>query len=280
MVTLTGLNFGYRKRRVVEGLNLDLRPGAVYGLLGLNGAGKSTLLRLLAGLLFPRSGTIRAFGHDPSRRDPEFLADVFMLSENAHLPDMADREYVLQRAPFYPAFDAGLLERLLGELDVPRDESLAKLSLGERKKFQVAFGLACGTSLLLLDEPTNGMDIPSRGLFRRLLAETLREDRIVVVSTHQARDLEAIVDRILVLHDGGILYDQGVAEASACLRFARQATPPDPESGSLLYSEPAIGGYACVWADPNAGDGPMDLELLFKAAIAEPDAFARLSRKE
>ena len=280
MVELQDVQFGYGRRTVFEGLDLSLEPGNIYGLLGLNGAGKSTLLRLLSGLLFPDSGRIRVLGHEPAQRRPVFLSSIFMLSEALHLPEIPDREYIAGLAPFYPAFDAGRLERLLADLEVPRGEKLSKLSLGERKKFHLAFGLACQTSLLILDEPTNGLDIPSKGHFRRLVAEALTEQRILIIATHQVKDVETLIDRILILHEGNFILHSGVYEAAAGLRFSQDAIRPDPHSAGLLHSEPSLGGFASVWDDPNAGDGHLDLELLFKAAIANPSAFDRLFPKE
>ena len=276
VVELERVWFGYRQRPVFEAVDVVLEPGKIYGLLGVNGAGKSTLLKLLSGLLFPDTGSIRVLGHEPARRSPEFLSAIFMLSEALHLPAIPDRRYVSLRAPFYPKFDADLLERLLGELEVPREQKLANLSLGERKKFSLAFGLACQPSLLILDEPTNGLDIPSKGLFRRIVAESLTDDRILLIATHQVREVEALIDDVLILHKGRFLLRRGIAETAADLRFAFDASPPEPQSASLMYSEPVVGGYASVWSAPGAGGGQPDLELLFKAAISNPAAFARL----
>lgn len=276
MVEMTGVSFSYGRRTVFEGVDLVLEPGNIYGLLGLNGAGKSTLLRILSGLLFPDSGRVRILGQEPARRDPGFLSSIFMLSEALHLPGIRDREYISGLAPFYPNFDQALLERLLCELEVPRRQKLSTLSLGERKKFHLAFGLACQTSLLILDEPSNGLDIPSKSLFRRLLAETLTEERILIIATHQAKDVETLIDRILVLHEGHVILHRSVPEVSAGLRFSLEATPPDRTSAGPLHMEQVLGGFACVWARANAGDGHLDLELLFKAAIKNPGIFAQL----
>ena len=280
MVEMERVWFGYGQRPVFEALDLVLEPGKIYGLLGLNGAGKSTLLKLISGRLFPDSGRIRVLGHEPARRSADFLSSIFMLSETLHLPAIQDRQYIALRAPFYPKFDADLLERMLGELEVPRGPKLANLSLGERKKFSLAFGLACQPSLLILDEPTNGLDIPSKGLFRRIVAESLTEERILIIATHQVRDVETLIDSILIAHQGRFLLRRGVAETAASLRFSRDTLPPDPQSAGLLYSEPTVGGYASVWGAPGAGGGQPDLELLFKASTANPSAFARLFWQE
>ena len=276
MVEMNGVSFSYGRRTVFEGVDLVLEPGNIYGLLGLNGAGKSTLLRILSGLLFPDSGWVRILGQEPARRDPRFLSSIFMLPEALHLPAIRDREYISRLAPFYPNFDQALLERLLRELEVPRRQTLSTLSLGERKKFHLAFGLACQTSLLILDEPSNGLDIPSKGLFRRLLAEALTDEKILIIATHQAKDVETLIDRVLVLHEGHFILHRSVPEVSAGLQFSLETSPPDLTSPDLLHMEPVLGGFACVWAQASAGDGHLDLELLFKAVIKNPGTFAQL----
>ena len=276
MVELERLQFGYGSETLFRDTNLTLEPGAIYGLLGLNGAGKSTLLRLIAGLLFPASGRVSVLGHEPARRKPAFLSSLFVLPEELNVPGITDREYLAARAPFYPDFDRPRLERHLEELEVPRGRKLSSLSHGQQKKFLLSFGLATNASLLLLDEPTNGLDIPSKGLFRRLVAEALVDDRIFVVSTHQVRDVEALIDSILVLHEGKVLFHGSVPEVSNRIRFSLDSSRPDERSAGLLYAEPTVGGFASVWNDPNTGDGHLDLEMLFKAVIARPDAFAFL----
>ena len=280
MVELKELRFGYGREPLFRNADLSLRPGAIYGLLGLNGAGKSTLLRLIAGLLFPSAGRVRVLGHEPARRKPAFLSSLFVLPEELNVPGITDREYVAARAPFYPDFDGPRLERHLEELEVPRGRKLSSLSHGQQKKFLLSFGLATNASLLMLDEPTNGLDIPSKGLFRRLVAEALGDDRIFLVSTHQVRDVEALIDSILVLHEGEVLFHESVSEVSNRTRFAVDSSRPDERSAGLLYAEPTVGGFASVWMDANAGDGRLDLEMLFKAVIARPDAFASLSSAE
>ena len=279
MVKLEGLGFGYGPEALFRDMDLRLTPGSIHGLLGVNGAGKSTLLRLVAGLLFPASGRVRVLGREPSRREPGFLSRLFVLPEELNVPGITDREYLAVRAPFYPRFDHVRMERYLEELEVPRRRELISLSHGQKKKFLLSFGLSTNASLVLMDEPTNGLDIPSKGLFRRLVAEAVEEDRTFVIATHQVRDVEALVDRLLVLHDGRVLFDGGVSELSGSIRISVGTSRPDDNGKGLLYVEPTVGGFASVWKDANAGDGHLDLEILFKAVIARPDEFAALSAK-
>lgn len=277
MLEVERLSFGYGPETLFRDLDLRLNAGGIHGLLGLNGAGKSTLLRLLVGLLFPAAGRMRVLGHEPSRREPEFLSRVFVLPEELNVPGITEREYLAARAPFFPGFDRARLEHYLEELEVPRGRKLTRLSYGQKKKFLLAFGLSTNASLVLMDEPTNGLDIPSKGLFRRLVAEALEKDRVFVIATHQVGDVEALVDRLLVLHDGKVLFHGGVSGLNSNIRISVGRHEPDGDGSGLLYAEPTVGGYASVWRDANAGDGHLDLEMLFKAVIARPDVFAALS---
>ena len=273
MLQASQVNFGYGRDSLFTGTDLTVAPGHVYGLLGLNGAGKSTLLKLMTGLLFPDSGRITACGHDPARRAPGFLSRVFMLPEELNVPGITGKEFVAVRSPFYPGFDRCRMQRYFDEFEIPDSRKLTALSHGQQKKFLLSFGLACDASLVLLDEPTNGLDIPSKGLFRRLVAEALTEERTVIVSTHQVRDVESLVDRVVILHEGKVLLHRGVPELSTNLRFSVGVKRPEASDG-LIYSERAVGGYASVSKCPGGDEGRLDLELLFKAVIAEPAAFA------
>jgi ABC-2 type transport system ATP-binding protein len=273
---MEGLCFGYGRAPLFVGTDLALAPGNVYGLLGLNGAGKSTLLRLVSGLLFPAAGRIDALGHEPARREPSFLSQVFLLTEEISLPPLTDREYVSIRAPFYPRFDRKMLDRCLVELEVPRGRKLTELSYGQKKEFLLAFGIATDASLLLLDEPTNGLDIPAKGVLRRLVAETLTDRRIVVLSTHQVRDVESLIDSIVILHSGRVLLNRTLGEVASNLRIGHSTARPDEDADDLLYTEPAIGGFAAVWRNANGQDGMVDLEVLFKAVVTSPGVYTQI----
>ncbi len=280
MVEMNDVQFNYAKNSVFANLSLKLEAGNIYGLLGINGVGKSTLLKLLSGLLFPASGSIDVLGYQPAKRSPGLLSQIFMLSENPHLPEISDQLYISSLSSLYPNFDRDHLERLLTKFSVPKGRKLRNLSLGEQKKFHLAFGLACRPAILILDEPTNGLDIPSKGIFRSTVAEALADDRIFIVATHQVKDVEHLIDRLLILHNGDLVCDLGIHEASARLRFCETPRCPEPNADGLLYAEPSIGGYASVWKEPGTSDSRPDLEMLFKAAISQPREFIEFTRDE
>ena len=280
MIEVKNLSFGYDEDELFHNMDMTLEPGNIYGLLGLNGAGKSTLLKLMTGLLFPESGTLASLGSDPAKREPGFLAKVFFLPEELNMPGITDREFEKVVAPLYPNFAHDQFERYLREFDIPRNRKLTELSFGQKKKFLLSFGLACGSELLVLDEPTNGLDIPSKGLFRRLVAEALSENQIFVISTHQVRDVESLIDRIVILHEGKVLFNHTMALVASRIRISHSATRPDAAADGLLYSEPAVGGFWTGWLDENASDGLLDLEILFNTVISRPEFFTSLIKTE
>ncbi|HEX5048341.1 MAG TPA: ABC transporter ATP-binding protein [Gammaproteobacteria bacterium] len=276
MVDIQGLSFSYRGQPLFRDISLSLAPGNIYGLLGVNGAGKSTLLKLMTGLLFPESGVVRSFGHDPARREPSFLGQVFMLPEDVDVPRLSAHDYVAGRAPFYPAFDHARLERYLRDFDLPANPRLAALSHGQKKKFLLAFGLASNAPLVVLDEPTNGLDIPSKTLFRRIVAEALTDRRLFVISTHQVRDVGALIDPIVILHGGRVVLNRTLGEITDKVRMTHSGSPPAPGAAGLLFSEQAVGGYWSVWHGSSSDGGPLDLEVLFNTVIADPERSASL----
>jgi len=267
MLEARQLNFGYGTDPLFVDTDLALAPGHIHGLLGLNGAGKSTLLKLISGSLFPNSGRIIDCGHKPGLRAPGFLSKVFVLPEELNVPTITGQKFITLRSAFYPQFDHSRLQRYLDEFQIPKSEKLSALSHGQQKKFLLSFGLACNASLLLLDEPTNGLDIPSKGLFRRVVAEALNEQRVIVVSTHQVKDVESLVDRLVIINAGKVVLNRAMSDLSASLRFAVSGQRP-PAGDDLICTARTVGGSASVWKERSGGEGGLDLELLFKATIA------------
>jgi len=271
MVQIESMTFGYGKGPLFEGLDLKLEPGTVFGLLGLNGAGKTSLLKLLAGALRPQAGSIRVFGTEPWRRTASFLADTVFVPEDPWLPAIKPATWLERYAVFRPGFNKGLFADLSREFALDETKLLTKYSYGQRKKFALAAALASGARLLLLDEPTNGLDIPSKSQFRRALAASVDSDRVVVVSTHQVRDLERVIDPAVIVHGGKILFSLGADQISGKLGMAR-VRDLGPE---VVYAEKDGMGYSALLdlsrCDATAIDVQApDLELLFNAAIASP----------
>lgn len=270
MINIQNLSFSYKKqRKLFDGLSIELAKGSITGLLGKNGAGKTTLLKMVAGLLFPHSGSLTVMGHHPGERKPLFLSEVFFVPEEFYLPSTTIHFYIKANSPFYPSFDAALMNRLLSEFELAPDEVIDQMSYGQKKKFLISFALATKCKLLILDEPTNGLDIPSKTLFRKIMAGNLDENQLVVISTHQVKDIETLIDTIIIVDNGNIILHKDIASITQQLQFTNSTVA---ENEGVLYSEAVPGGYRIITRQ-QSGESQIDIELLFNAVTKGKQLF-------
>lgn len=271
MIEIKSVSFRYGKgAMVLEHLDLQLKPGSIYGLLGENGVGKTTLLKMMAGLLFPNEGQIRVLGFEPRRREAAFLQQVYFLPDSPQVEEISLDRYVKLNACLYPNFSEEDLRRYVAVLEVDSTRAMHKLSFGQQKKAMLAFALACNTPVLLMDEPTNGLDIPSKGQLRRLIASAATDDKCFVISTHQVRDLEQLIDPIVIMERQRVLLNNSMEEIGERLWFGVAAEKP----ANCLYAEPALGGmYVVTPRTEDMPDSKVQLEALFNAAIANRGYF-------
>jgi len=262
MIQIKDLNFAYpRQQALFSSLSVHLEAGSITGLLGKNGAGKTSLLKLLTGLLHPQSGELSVLDHKPRKREVSMLNDVFLVPEEFYFPGISIRDYQKAYAPFYPRFDNEMMDRILVEFELSAESNLQRLSHGQKKKFLIAFALSTRCRLLVLDEPTNGLDIPSKSLFRKILAGSLEEDQLVVISTHQVKDVENLIDKIIILDNGKVIFQQTIGEISQKVCFV-SGTSEDVKGA--IYSEAVPGGYRLMMPNGHA-ETEVDIELLFNA---------------
>lgn len=274
MINIQNLSFAYRKKPVFNGLNLEFGAGHVYGLLGKNGTGKSSLLRNIAGLLQPQKGSISVNGHTPFQRLPVFLEDIFMVPEEFYLPDIPVADFIRRYTPFYPRFSKDRFNNYISVFEIPADSTLQNMSYGQKKKVLISFALATNARVLLMDEPTNGLDIMSKSQFRKILAEALDEERCIVISTHQVKDLENLIDRITIIDDGKILFDESIEDITRKLSFRFSYDRED--AADAFYSESSLAGTVIVAPNESGDEGKMDLELLYKAIVTNGDKITQL----
>jgi ABC-2 type transport system ATP-binding protein len=262
MISIEKLVYHYPKQpRLFNDLSLHLGPGNIVGLLGKNGAGKTTLLRLITGLTFPLSGKIDVMGFKPLQRSPAMLNDVFFVPEEYFLPSIAISEYCKGHSLFYPKFDMDMFNRILLKFELWRGANLGNLSQGQRKKFYIAFTLATRCRLLVMDEPTNGLDIPSKILFRKIVASVLTDDQLVIISTHQVKDVENLIDQIVIIDQGRIIFNEPISAISNRLSFSETSSL---QHDNIIYSEQVPGGFKII-TPKNGQETIIDIELLFNA---------------
>jgi len=267
MIEINELAFSYKKKKpLFNHLNLQLSSGRIHGLLGKNGAGKTTLLKLISGLLFPNNGNIKTLGYDPSKRKPGMLQDIYFLFEEFTLPDFSIQKFKEIYAGFYPNFDEKQFNAYLNEFEIHDNEKLNSLSYGQKKKILISFGLATNTKLLIMDEPTNGLDIPSKSQFRKIMAGAIDDNKCVIISTHQVKDLDNLIDSITILDQQDIILSEAIENITAKLCF--KALSQNEIEEHILYSESSLKGNWAVVENLNNEESKLDIEMLFNATFA------------
>lgn len=269
MLSIKDVTYGYTVNyNVLSDFSLDFEEGGIYGLLGKNGTGKSTLLYLIMGLLHPRKGEVLYNGVDSRLRHPDVMNDMFIVPEEYNLPSISLNEYIKSMRRFYPRFSEETLKRCLDGFGMPQDVNLGALSMGQKKKVYMCVALAANTGLLLMDEPTNGLDIPSKSQFRKVVANSMTDERTVIISTHQVRDVELLLDRVAVIDQNRVLLDATMGEIADRLRFVD--VDRNSLSAEALYYEDSVHGYSAVMRKTEGSpETSVNLELLFNALLAD-----------
>lgn len=259
MIEVKNLSFAYSKEMVLDDISTTFAQGKIYGLLGANGVGKSTMFKLLCGLLTTKYGTIDIDGYSPVGRKPGFLSKIYYVPEDFEGPDMVVGNFAYGMAPFYPNFDAELLAGLFKDFEIDADRKFTSLSLGQRKRAILAIALAMKTDYLFLDEPTNGLDIPTKALFRKMVAAAMDDKRTIIISTHQVKDVEGLLNHIMMLDKRAVLLDKSVSDIQREYRFEVSASAP----ADALYVEPGLGGCCSISPNNTGEESRINIELLF-----------------
>lgn len=276
MLQVENISFSYgrRKPEVLSDFSFSLEKGRVYGLLGKNGVGKSTLLYLMCGLLTPKHGRVMYHGVDTRRRLPETLRDVFLVPEEFDLPAVSLVQFVELNSPFYPNFSKEDMMTYLHLFEMDWNIHLGGLSMGQKKKVFMSFALATHTSLLLMDEPTNGLDIMAKSQFRKFIASGMSDERTIVISTHQVRDIDNVLDHVVIMNNSRVLLDESIVRVTERLAFVESDSPALAEEA--LYKLPSVQGNSLLLPNREGVETKLNLELLFGAVLANPEKIKEL----
>ena len=259
MIEIKDLAFSYGKTPILKSITTTLEEGRIYGLLGENGVGKTTLLTLLCGLKKVCSGSITTDGENPFDRTPTLLQNQFYLPDEALPVAMKAECFAKERGAFWPDYDHSKFLEIMKEFENDPAKKMNQMSAGQLKKTYISLALACGCKYIFMDEPTNGLDIPSKTQFRSAIMKYTSDDSTIVISTHQVRDLENIIDPIIILDRQDVLLNASVEEITSKLYFD-YGTQLHPES---LYSEQLPGGFIQVYHNTTGEDSKINVEALF-----------------
>lgn len=261
MIEIKDLAFRYGKTPILKSITTTLEEGRIYGLLGENGVGKTTLLTLLCGLKKVCSGSITTDGENPFDRTPTLLQNQFYLPDEVLPVAMKAECFAKERGAFWPDYDHSKFLEIMKEFENDPAKKMNQMSAGQLKKTYISLALACGCKYIFMDEPTNGLDIPSKTQFRSAIMKYTSDDSTIVISTHQVRDLENIIDPIIILDRQDVLLNATVEEITSKLYFD-YGTQLHPES---LYSEQLPGGFIQVYPNTTGEDSKINVEALFNA---------------
>ncbi|MBQ7194921.1 MAG: ATP-binding cassette domain-containing protein [Bacteroidales bacterium] len=267
MIEINNLEFSYGPKTVLKNISLKASKGNIYGLLGENGVGKTTLLTLLCGLKKPQGGEIFVDGRAPYDRQPSLLADQFYLADEVSPVHAKAIDFARENGVFWPNFDLEKFRTVLAELEVDSEQRMDAMSAGQLKKTWIAFALACNALYYYMDEPTNGLDIPSKAQFRKAVTRYTSEDSTLIISTHQVRDLENIIDPIIILDNQAVLVCATTEEIASKLYFD-YGTEAHP---GALYMEQTPGGCIQVYPNTTGQESKVNVEAFFNTVHAHKD---------
>jgi ABC-2 type transport system ATP-binding protein len=277
MIQLDNVKFGYAKGNLLfNDVTWHLEQGHIYGLLGCNGAGKTTLLKIATGQLFPQEGTALIGGEPAYKRTAKQLSDVYFLQEEIYVPHLKIKQFEAAFAPFYPKFSHEQFMKYLTEFEM--DNMLGfidKFSHGQKKKVMIAFALATNVSLLIMDEPTNGLDIPSKSIFRKIMISNTGEKKTSIISTHQVRDLQSLIDAVSILDNGRMILSDHKDVITNKLFFGNEVTSNKSDE-TVFYTEMTPSGTKLVKENVEQKVSDIDLELLFNAAVQHKKDFTEM----
>lgn len=279
MIEINNLTYSYGKgkKSVYTNFNLSFEEGGIYGLLGKNGTGKTTLLYLISGLIRPQQGEVLFNGINTARREVETLQQLFIVPEEFTLPNIPLKTYVQINSVFYPRFSMETLYKALIDFELDDNIHLKELSMGQKKKAFMSFALAANTPLLLMDEPSNGLDIPSKSQFRKVIASNMTDEKLVLISTHQVRDIDTLLDHVTIIDGSDILLNNSVTDITSKLAFDEVEAGEQPEG--ILFSQPSYRGNSIVRLNNDEEETPLNLEVLFNATLAERDKIKSIFHK-
>lgn len=267
MIQVENLGFSYGAAPVLQNITMTLEEGKIYGLLGENGVGKTTLLTLLAGLKKPSIGKISTDGHTPFKREPSFLEKQYYLPDEVAPVNATAEVWAKENGAFWPLYEHDKFVSIMKEFETDPSQKMSTMSEGQLKKCYISFAFASGAKYLFMDEPTNGLDIPSKAEFRSALMKHTAEDAVVVISTHQVRDLENVIDPIVILDRQDVLLNASIEEITSKL-FFDYGSEIHPEA---LYAEALPGGRIQVYPNVTGEESKVSVEALFNAAHAHKD---------
>ena len=279
IITARGLRKRFGNAEILHGLDFDIPPGRIYGLVGHNGAGKTTTLNAILGLT-SYEGTVRVLGEDPFEKRARLMQNVAFISDVASLPRfLRVRELFALLTNIHPNFSQEKARGFLDGTDVKMEARIRNLSKGMIAQLHLAVVMAIDARLLVLDEPTLGLDITYRKRFyRRLLEDYMTEERTLLITTHQVDEIEFMLSDIMFIREGELILHMQMETVST--RYTQLIADPtrlaEAQALGPIYQETRFGQTAMVF------DGVDRERLATLGAVSTPtlsDLFVALMQR-
>ena len=280
IVSVRALKKQFGKTEILHGLDFDIPPGRIYGLVGHNGAGKTTTLNAMLGLT-SYEGSVQVLGQDPYAHRARLMKDVAFISDVASLPRFLKvRELFQMLTDIHPNFSGEKAVKFLEGTDVKLGALIGNLSKGMLAQLHLAVVLAIDAKLLVLDEPTLGLDITYRKRFyRRLLEDYMSDERTLLITTHQVDEIEFMLSDIMFIKDGVLILHMPMDEVPG--RFTQLVVSPDKADAARalmpVFAETRFGQTVMVY------DGAERAALEALGAVTTPtlsDLFVALMSRD
>ena len=268
-IELKNLSKRFGKVVANDKINLTVRYGEILAILGENGSGKTTLMNMISGIYYPDEGQIFVGGEEVEIRSPRdaFPLGIGMIHQHFKLVDvLTAAENIVLGLGGPTKLDirqvATKINKLTDQYGFELDpfKKIYEMSVSEKQTVEIVKMLYRGANILILDEPTNGLDIPSKTILRSLLAAYADEKRTIVISTHQVREVENLIDKIVILDEQGLVLAATTEELSHRLTFG-----PLPADAKAIYSTPSFSGEEGIALNTTGRESRPDLELIFAA---------------
>jgi ABC-2 type transport system ATP-binding protein len=264
VVRASGLTKRYGSFTAVDAVDLTLEENCIYGLLGRNGAGKTTIMQMLTGQLFPNSGQLEVFGREPAEH-ADVLRRMCFIAESQRYPEDFTPAHVFKSAPwFFEHWDAAFAEQLVSDFRLPLKRRIKKLSRGQLSAVGVIVGLASRAPITFFDEPYLGLDAVARHIFYdRLLEDYAEHPRTVVLSTHLIDEVANLLEHVILIDQGRILFDRDADELRGS---ATTVAGPRAAVESFVADRPVIGRDGLGGLASVTIDGRLDQAARIRAA--------------
>lgn len=207
MIKINNLSKSIDGQEILKDINLEIKKGSVFGLLGVNGAGKSTLLRIMTGIYRADCGNI-TYNGDPVYDNPDVKRKIFFINdETVQFSGMTLKELKNFYRDYYPDFSEELFEKLRKKVNLPDDKKMSSLSKGMKRQAIVITGVACRTEYLLMDEAFDGLDPAMRVIIKNIIFDAVMDRELtVIISSHNLREISEICDSAAMLNNQTIAF--------------------------------------------------------------------------